>query len=286
MKVITIGGAGYWGSKLTRVFASEGHEVVADISLPVRAEDNLRSLSFLHGAQAAVIATPAETHAKLIWLAMDCGLDVLVTKPMALQINQALSIADRARQKKLVVSVDSTFVHSEIFAHLFNVADRLVHYQSSRLACGPLHMTTPPSWDLLSHDVAILLAMGMKVENASGGQDRHNAMLQIDFESGGTAWINASRCYFTKVRNIIFRFEGSHPYVWKDNGLWGMHDGDMDLILLQQTEPLAYVVRDFAARCAKRELTGITDADHGAAVCKVLHETFGMPNLALGLDPI
>ena len=279
MRVILVGG-GYWGSILSRVLCKCGHETVAEINLPEDAARTIHTYAEMFSADAAVIATPPETHAAIAIRALECGLDVMVEKPMAMTPSDAIEIYNLAMENGCVLQVDSTFLHTQAFEYLRKLGVPK-SYQSLRLANGPDHITTPAGWDLAVHDISILCGLSAISPGGSyvGRQsaDGKSATASIKLNNGGQAHILASRSWYQKERSIVLRYE-NESYLWERDALWRLVDEDRYLIGFELREVLENVIDNFAARCKLRSLTGLTDGAHGVQVCIRLAEIFGVNN--------
>ena len=86
-------GHGTMGSFHARTLASEGSEVVAWDSDPARRTvDSLDAA--LEAAAAAVVTTPAATHAELVRTCVERGLPVFCEKPLSLDLGEAASLTE------------------------------------------------------------------------------------------------------------------------------------------------------------------------------------------------
>lgn len=279
MRIVLIGSAGYWGQKLSRVIQRSDHELVAEINLPEDGAERVRPVAENERADAAVVATPPETHFPIVMAALEAGLDVLCEKPLALNGSDAAKLHAAAIDRGRVLSVDSTFVHTDAFGALLErrFKDELLSYQSLRLARGPGHVTVPAGWDLVVHDIAVLTALGVLNGVGSGhhspGGDVAQAVVPL---RSGSAHIQASRSWHGKTRSIVLTYS-SGTLLWDSESLWRCDGEDTHLILRESGEVLPKVLRDFDLRRRRRAVTGITDGAHGAAVCAHLEALFGRP---------
>lgn len=275
MKIILVG-RGYWGSKLERVLLAAEHTLVDIVELPRDGAEALHDAGS-KGAQAAVIATPAETHYALASAALHAGLDVLVEKPLTLSRQRSAELAAFAANQGKILAVDSTFVHTAVFGKLRLL--RQVHgpvrrYQSLRLAPGPDHVTLAAGWDLIVHDVAILEALGElrqgSVVKALPGE--YTASARFALSSGGVADCHASRRWPEKVRTTAIEFADGTMVTWIGERLLNKDGAEL---LHETIEPLRAMLDDFIRRCELRLLLGLTDGQHGVEVCGLLEEAFG-----------
>lgn len=259
---VALVGVGYWGKKLYRVLSELGHQVV-----PASRGDSVSRIV----ADCAVIATPPETHAAIAIEAMQAGMDVLVEKPMALRAYDAWDMQSVALENRRVLSVDNTFMHTEAYEFLSTLQEPIMSYQSLRIAPPLPHVKTPAGWDLVSHDLGILVGMGVISEFApvQSSQTMDMAVASIGLTGCGTAHITASRDWHEKQRSVAMRFP-SGQYVWTDGRL----HKDKELVVVEREETLKRVIKDFERRIEQRDLEGITDGSVGAEVCEWLERLF------------
>ncbi len=86
--------------------------VVADLSLdPSRAFPALSQAIGAVDADAVVITSPAVTHVPLALEALDAGLHVLVEKPLANSLAEAITAAERAEGLGLILQVSQNYRH-------------------------------------------------------------------------------------------------------------------------------------------------------------------------------
>lgn len=263
MKIALVGSRGYWAKNLRRVITELGHEIVAEIGS--NGEDDIIGLD----ADAAVIATPAETHFEIAMNALGSGMDVLVEKPMCLSAHECCELVDLAHHEGRMLGVDHTYVHSEIFDFL-KTQGAPRSYQSLRMAPPLDHVTLPAGWDSVVHDFAMLHALGVQPVNCVGSQDGPIAQAAMEMAGGGSAFIMASRDWVMKVRQVVVQFENESFY-WIDNRLYG---SEGEIIMRETVEPLKRMFAEFAERCEKREFTGKTDGEAGTVVCDWLEKLY------------
>lgn len=220
-------------------------------------------------ADAAVIATPPDTHYPLAMRAMKNGMDVLVEKPMALKTSHACEMTDYALEHGLVLSVDSTFLHTQSAAHLLGHVGHLISYQSVRVAPPMVQAKVNAAWDLIVHDLSIIQRLAGVVVPGVGSVDGSVAQAAIPLPTGGSAFIMASRCWTHKVREIVLHYTHG-TYLWTLDGL----SLDGKRIITENDEPLRRLVMDFENRCQERSLTGLTDGLHGTEVVGCLERLF------------
>jgi len=223
-------------------------------------------------ATAAIIATPPHTHYDLASRAMQNGMDVLVEKPMTLNTKQACRLVDQARGEGLVLSVDSTFLHTATASFLMKLGEPLISYQSVRLGPPMPQAQINAAWDLIVHDLSILQRLSGAIVPGIGTVDGAVAQAAIPLSSGGSAFIMASRVWSHKVRDIVLHYPGA-TYLWRLDGLYGGKDFAKKMVD-EKEEPLKRLISDFVWRCQERMLSGVTDGLHGAEVIGCLERLF------------
>lgn len=172
---VAVIGAGRWGKNLVRAFSSlREAKLVAVCDLdpgklaglpPALARfRNPSGVLSNPDVDALVVATPAETHAELTLQALKAGKDVLVEKPMALTLTDALSI--RATAQKLgrrvmvglVLRYHPAIVALERMVALGELGTiRRVMSWRSTMARGNSELGA--WWSLAPHDVSIARAL-------------------------------------------------------------------------------------------------------------------------------
>lgn len=267
MKFILVGYSGYWGRKLARVITELGHTIAHQID-----RNNVKDLDSVT-ADAVIIATPPDTHYGLTMKAMQQGMDVLVEKPMAMKGWHAAALADFAKKEGIVLSVDSTFLHSAAFKFLKDLGEPLLSYQSIRLAPPMPQAQINAGWDLIVHDLSILHRLGAINGKSHGMGIEDGAVAQAAFNlpTGGSAFIMASRVWPRKVREVVLHFPKG-AYLWTLNGI--CTTSNWEPVVEEKEEPLKRLIMDFEDRCKNRKIEGLSDGLHGAEVCGVLERLF------------
>lgn len=269
MRVALVGHTGYWGEKFKRVIGDLGWDVVSLID-----RSNTDELD-ASNADAAIIATPPQTHYELAMRAMRAGMHVLVEKPMAMSSSEAEHMVDFAVSSGSVLSVDSTFVHTETYGWLIDqiygaLNNDLYSYQSIRLAPAMPQAVIPAGWDLIVHDLSILTKLSTIDGNAVGAEDGDVAQAALSLPNGGSAFIMASRAWHQKVREITLEI-GDETFIWT---LDGLRTREGKTVVQETNEPLRSLLEDFAERVANHEIQGLTDGAHGLKVVRCLERLF------------
>jgi predicted dehydrogenase len=165
-------GCGYWGSKHVRVLSGipEVDQVVAIDPFEERLLNLQRAFpglalrpslaAALDDIDAVIIATPPSTHVQLALNAMAAGKAVLVEKPLATTVADALRLVNAAEARSLVLMVGHTFEHNAAVWKLRELVQggelgRIHYLDTARLNLGLYQPDVNVVWDLAPHDVSI-----------------------------------------------------------------------------------------------------------------------------------
>lgn len=178
MKIgIAILGAGRWGVNLIRNFLEHPDSEVLAIVDPnpdslasVQKQFNLNAsvilagdwsqVQGLPGLEAVAIATPASTHYTLAATALKSGYHVLVEKPLALTLSEAIELCELAEKQQWQLFVDHTYLfHPAVDRGQTiiqqNQLGKLRYGYAQRTHLEPVRHDVDALWDLAVHDIAI-----------------------------------------------------------------------------------------------------------------------------------
>jgi len=308
---IAVIGAGRWGRNLVRVFSSlDALHCVVDTDSHARSE-----MARMHGCTtwpnidtmlenspqpvtAAAIATPAETHTHIGLRCIDAGLDVLVEKPMALSVEDAEHLVERAHQASRVLMAGHLLLHHPAIVALKGLVDagelgELRYIYSNRLNLGRVRQEENILWSFAPHDIAVILHLvGAAPEhvNAEGGTwlQRDIAdvtVTHLDFPNDVKAHVFVSWLHPYKEQKLIvvgsrkmavFDDLAAEKLVVFDvgidvgtNGIPTRRQGLHQAVPVPEEEPLLVECRHFLQRCSDR-LPPLTDGHAGVDVLRVL----------------
>ncbi len=218
---VAVVGAGAFGKNHLRVIhESDRAELVAVVDTDesrradaaaryrCRASTDISELSGL--ADAAIVATPTSTHAEIGCKLMELGLDVLVEKPIAPDLESARRLEDSARRAGRVLQVG----HLERFNPAVTALERIVtkplFFEIHRLSeFSPRSLDVDVVLDLMIHDIEIVLALvralpeeirAAGISILSGKVDLAN--VRLAFPGGAVANLTASRVSTERVRKL------------------------------------------------------------------------------------
>jgi predicted dehydrogenase len=165
---------------------------------------------------AVVIATPASTHAGLVRAALEHGKDVLVEKPMALDVDSCAALCDLADTVQRVLMVGYTFLYNagvrKMKEHLAPDQFGQPYYlHATRTNLGPIRQDVNAIWDLAPHDIAIfnyLLGQEPRWASAVGTRvlrtDRDDiAFATLGYDNNVIGNIHVSWADPNKVREVV-----------------------------------------------------------------------------------
>jgi len=223
-------GFGYWGVNLVRNFANLKNvrlKSVADVrgergSLLYRLCPTAEFLTspdeILNDPEidSVVIATPVFTHFDLASKALQNGKHVLLEKPMASGVAQAIKLIELAEKHKKVLMVDHTFLYTGAVKKMKELIDsgvigNIKYFDSTRINLGLFQPDINVLWDLAPHDISILnhLVNEKPLSVQANGVSHTNngieniAYLNVNYESGFIAHFSCSWTSPVKIRMML-----------------------------------------------------------------------------------
>jgi predicted dehydrogenase len=318
VKVAVIG-CGYWGPNLIRNFSTcKKTELVAVCDRdPVRLECGLELNPRARGfddfdkvladpsIEAIAIATPPRLHAPMALAALQTGKHVLIEKPMATSLQDALDLVHLAQKRDLRLMVDHTFLYSPAIRKVKELIDvgelgEIYFIDSVRINLGLVQDKINVVWDLASHDLAIidyLLGRQPVGVAAFGCSHTHSdiedvAYLNLDFSESLLASFHVNWLSPVKIRHLIIGgskksvvyndLVDAEPIKVYDRGivlseqpeakrgaLISYRTGDVCSPHLPREEPLQNMVRHFAT-CIREHRQPLSDGHAGLRVLRIL----------------
>ena len=315
---VALVGLGYWGPKLLRNLVTlngpqgvvaveprvERHEPLIATFPGVTFYRDLEQALVDDEVRAAVIATPVETHAALARQALEAGRHVLVEKPLASSVEDAVGLAELADEKDLTLMVGHTFLFSPrvsaIAEHISSGQTGAIHYvTSSRLNLGIHRSDVNVIWDLAAHDFSIVFHLLGEFPNSvhtltksvARAESPDVAFMTLTFPSGAVASVDVSWLAPRKVRNTTLVAErcmiiyddtvAEEPVKIYDRGIVTPESSDFAQNQLtyrtgatvappiSAQEPLALELEHFLERVRKGG-AAVSDAKFGVEVVRAL----------------
>jgi predicted dehydrogenase len=230
---VTVGiglvGCGRWGLNYLRAFSElEGCRMVAACDLSaerlteaerrapgIRTVTELGELLAGPDISAVVVATDATRHYDIARAALEAGKECLVEKPLTTDVDQARQLADLAARKHRILMVGHVFRYNPGINHLQRLIGsgtfgQLEYLSFTRTNLGPIRSDVNVVWDLMTHDVSILLHFlnqqptWVSAQGASflSSKVEDVAFATLGFDGGVVANIRASWLDPRKVREI------------------------------------------------------------------------------------
>jgi predicted dehydrogenase len=313
-------GCGYWGPNLLRTFDSltdcrlttvvelseERRKFIQKTFPKTTVIEDWKAVAQNGEIDAVVIATPAETHFSLAKELLLAGKHVFVEKPLAMQTEHAIELADIADRQKLILMVGHTFLYNPAVNYLKqqlkNEIGELYYIYSRRLNLGIVRRDINVWWNLAPHDVSILLYL-LNNELPESISVRGVSYLQSDTEDVAfavlkwknkvTASIHVSWLDPGKVRQmtlvgsrkmIVYDDISDEKVKIYDKGIdmpapkhydsppslnFSYRSGDIYIPKIPTQEPLKLEAEHFL-QCIKEGKTPLTGPQHGVDVVAIL----------------
>ncbi len=230
---VAVVGAGEFGRNHARVYGElEGAELIGvfdqnqDRAAAIAAEFQtqvLKGLDELCGrADAASVAVPTVAHAEVGCRLMETGLDVLVEKPMAVNLAEADALLLSAKKNGRILQVGHVERFNPAVIAVEPILNRPLFFEVHRLGVfTPRSLDVDVIYDLMIHDLDILLALvnepvtEVKAVGIPVLTDKVDiAHARLEFAGGAVANITASRVSTERVRKM--RFFQQHEYISLD----------------------------------------------------------------------
>lgn len=221
-------GAGYWGKNLVRNFSElNALAWVCEVDPAIRANlatrypmtqltDRVDLLLSDPELRAVAIATPAETHGKLVRRALMAGKDVFVEKPLCLSTEEGQQLIQLASEKGRLLMVGHLLWYHPAVLKLKELIEegelgRIRYIYSNRLNLGKIRREENILWSFAPHDVSVILGLvGEMPDNvqAQGGNYLHDRIADVtvstlSFPSGVKAHIFVSWLHPFKEQKLI-----------------------------------------------------------------------------------
>ena len=311
---LAILGCGRWGVNHVRtaskLFGSE-LKVVADpersasekvkaISESIKFSDDTRSVIHDPGINAAIVATPAETHYSVSKELLLQGKNVLVEKPISLHIQEARELNEIAESRKLKLMVGHVLLYHPAVLRMKEMIKagkigNLQYIYSNRLNLGTVRSEENILWSFAPHDISV---MQFLTESNPVFVDANGAsFLQRDIEDTTLTYltypgnvhahIHVSWLHpFKEQRMVVIGTEGMivfedsaakdklriYPKGFRSvNGTLEKFDGEYEVVPFEQKQPLAEEQLHFR-ECILNDTRPLTDGVHATEVLAILEK--------------
>jgi len=173
----------------------------------------LASLEELRGhADAVSVAVPTAAHAEVGCQLLEMGLDVLVEKPMAVDLAEADALLAAARKNRRILQIGHVERFNPAVRAVEAILNRPLFFEVHRLGVfTPRSLDVDVIYDLMIHDLDILLALvnepvtEVKAVGIPVLTDKVDiAHARLEFATGVVANVTASRVSTERVRKMRF----------------------------------------------------------------------------------
>lgn len=225
---IAVVGSGYWGKNLVRNFYDlKALEAVCETDADTlnaiktqypgcRTIDTYEQVLKDTAIEAVAIATPAESHAELVKLALSAGKDVYVEKPLCLSVSTGEALVTLAREKGRILMVGHLLWYHPAILKLKEIIEsgelgRIQYIYSNRLNLGKIRREENILWSFAPHDISVILGLVGEMPDAvtaQGGNYLHQQIADVttsllSFPSGVRAHIFVSWLHPFKEQKLV-----------------------------------------------------------------------------------
>ena len=267
MKKLGIIGIGNWGKNLVR-------ELSKLTCIKKCSSSNLKNIKWLkknypsiqHASDskeifadkeinAVIIATPINTHYKLVKKALLSKKHVFVEKPISTNLSQAEELIEIAKKNNLLLFVGHIFIFNEIFKKLIQISNRenITHLNFLWNKLGTFDEDI--FLNLVSHDLSIILALfgkpkKIKLINKFGVISKCDVVtLILELPNKITCQIHVNRCSSHKQKHVTI-FTQKNIYIWDDLSLFknNKKTNSFKLVFQSKYTPLEIECKEFVKK--------------------------------------
>src|SRR6185437_13114665 len=173
---VAVAGVGYWGKNLVRNFYELGAlSALCDAQESVEAtySKQYAGLKFYRefadvlsdsSIAAVALATPAVSHYEMAKAALEAGKDVLVEKPLAIDVKHGEELVKLAEAKGRVLMVGHILRYHPAVLKLQELIKngdlgKINYLYSNRLNIGKIRTEENILWSFAPHDISVMLAL-------------------------------------------------------------------------------------------------------------------------------
>jgi UDP-2-acetamido-3-amino-2,3-dideoxy-glucuronate N-acetyltransferase len=306
---VGVAGVGYWGKNLVRNFHELGAlEALCDVDPSVEATykgrfegvklgSDYASLLRDPAVTAVALATPAVSHYEMAKAALEAGKDVLVEKPLAVDVKHGEELVKLAEAKGRILMVGHILRYHPAILKLKQlikdgVLGKINYLYSNRLNIGKIRTEENILWSFAPHDISVMLSlldeMPTRVTcqgSAYLNQDVTDVTLShFEFPSGVQAHIFVSWLHPIKEQRLVvvgsekmavFDDTAEHKLVlyphkveWK-NRIPTAVKANAEVVALDDREPLRAECQHFLD-CVETRTSPVSNGAEGLRVLRVL----------------
>jgi len=204
---------------------------------------------------AIIIATPINTHYKLVKKALLSKKHVFVEKPISTNLSQAEELIEIAKKNNLLLFVGHIFIFNEIFKKLIQISNRenITHLNFLWNKFGTFDEDI--FLNLVSHDLSIILALfgkpkKIKLINKFGVISKCDVVtLILELPNKKTCQIHVNRCSSHKQKHVTI-FTQKNIYIWDDLSLFknNKKTNSFKLVFQSKYTPLEIECKEFVKK--------------------------------------
>lgn len=290
---------------LVAVASPSVHSRNLNVSESVARHTDTQSIFEDPSIEAVIIATPASTHAELAIRALKHGKHVLLEKPLAVNLDEAVQIESAVNDSEKVFMLGHQYLHNDHISALKNELDasrigavRYVH--AEQLYLGPIRHDVGCFVEAATHEIALidhLFTPGLPISvqasaiDLSGEMREDFAAATIRYETGLLVHIVISSYSPVRSRRMIFGAENGmalfddrdqdhkvslflRPFPKKEKlgqqKSLPIPEGDVFIPQVIAREPLSLEIEHFLD-CIQSRTTPRSDITHAMRVARVLN---------------
>ena len=204
---------------------------------------------------AVIIATPINTHYKLVKKALLSKKHVFVEKPISTNLSEAEELIEIAKKNNLLLFVGHIFIFNEIFKKLIQISNRenITHLNFLWNKFGTFDEDI--FLNLVSHDLSIILALfgkpkKIKLINKFGVISKCDVVtLILELPNKKTCQIHVNRCSNHKQKYVTI-FTQKNIYIWDDLSLFknNKKTNSFKLVFQSKYTPLEIECKEFVKK--------------------------------------
>ena len=306
---VAVIGVGYWGKNLVRNFYDLGAlAVLCDKEETVEANfgHKYQGVKFCRefsavlsdpNVTAVALATPAVTHYEMAKAALEAGKDVLVEKPLAIDVKHGEELVQLAEAKGKILMVGHILRYHPAILRLQQLIregtlGKINYLYSNRLNIGKIRTEENILWSFAPHDISVMLSllneMPARVSCHGSAHLNHDVcditMSNFDFPSGVQAHIFVSWLHPFKEQRLVvvgsakmavFDDTAEHKLIlyphkveWR-NRVPTAVKADGEIVDLEGSEPLRAECQHFLD-CVASRTSPVSNGAEGLRVLRVL----------------
>lgn len=306
---VAVVGVGYWGKNLVRNFHALGalgalcdsdknlgedyRKKYPEVQFYSKYSDVLDDTS----VGGVALATPAVSHYEMARAALEAGKDVLVEKPLAIDVKHGEELVKLAESKKRILMVGHILRYHPAILKLQRLIQdghlgKINYLYSNRLNIGKIRTEENILWSFAPHDISVMLALLSELPSqvsCRGGAYLNSGVTDVtlshfEFPSGVQAHIFVSWLHPIKEQKLVvvgsekmavFDDTAEHKLVlyphrveWK-NRIPTAVKADGENVELENREPLREECQHFLD-CMDSRTSPVSDGVEGLRVLRVL----------------